>query len=105
MIRGWNYVSCLEPIVLGDMSKDMKCALLTKNCRNVVQETLHDGHTGGKGSDYDYLLSVIVAMVAGIIGISIMISSLLLEQTNRKGTEIEFTPITNTNNDNEGTLT
>ncbi len=107
MIRGWNYVSCIEPIVLGNssMSKEMKCAQLTKICRNIIQETLSDGYKGSKGSNDDYLLSVIVAIVAGVIGISIMITSLLQERSDRISTEIEFTPITNANNDNEGTLT
>lgn len=89
---GWNYVSCIEPIVLDvNLSKEMKCARMTKMCRDVFQAN-DSNFLNNKETRNDYISQVVVGIIAGIVGVSIMIASMLHIQP-PQDTQIEFVPI------------
>ncbi len=89
--RGWNYVSCIESI-MKDNSLEMnaKCILSLQNCRNV----LHLNPASEKTTEYSdqYVLNIFVALVAGIIGVAIMVSSFIVKRR-RIDSSVEFTRI------------
>ena len=94
LFRGWNYVSCIEPIVLynKNLSKELKCSKITQACRNIFEQEYFDNQTRRS----DYSVNVAVALLAGMIGITIMMSSLMqMVQSRDNIPEIEFAPISN----------
>jgi len=95
---GWNYVSCIGPIVL-DKKVEMssKCQKLTTMCRDVFKT--HDDFNTTLGESEKYEMTF--ALIAGLIGVCLICISLFSKSpqqqrhrgSKKKDGEIEFVPI------------
>mmetsp|Transcript_4206 Transcript_4206/g.4758 ORF Transcript_4206/g.4758 Transcript_4206/m.4758 type:complete len:130 (-) Transcript_4206:895-1284(-) len=98
LLRGWNYVSCIGPIVL-DKKVEMssKCQKLTTMCRDVFKT--HDDFNTTLGESEKYEMTF--ALIAGLIGVCLICISLFSKSpqqqrhrgSKKKDGEIEFVPI------------
>ena len=83
-------MSCIEKIVSNDnLEKEMKCAMMTKMCRDIFQKNNFKSSYDKKDKSRT---NIIVAMIAGIIGVGTMIYSMRWERQ-PEYTEIELSSI------------
>jgi hypothetical protein len=73
--RGWNYVDCIESVTLGMQRRKQsknECWKLTHLCRDIFATPLLDEYGAGPAFTDDSWLGVLVALIAGVLGIIII---------------------------------
>jgi len=94
---GWNYVNCIESILLDDRRSDAnKCQDVDSLCRKVLDKVASaEDYSSSVQSKYDYT-TIVVSVLAGIVGTLIIISPFFKGacwQRRRNEGDIEFTAV------------
>lgn len=85
---GFNYIDCIEEIVLDERQKD-KCHLMTTLCRDVFE-----AKTGPTNISSHSVPTVFVPLIAGMIGVLFMLKPFFKQRKRYRTTDgIEFTKL------------